>query len=471
MPCSNYPGNDVNMEVFRTMTEEDLREVGITSFGVRRQLKLAIGKLNMPEPVEQKHADDEPVHVPKINLEEELSAISDGRDVVKHLRAGGRPSTSQRQLLVRVAVATMVEKGGNGLWPTSMQKTEMAKLITKTYPSTQDTTEGLQGHEHYYHNGAGFIEYRLKTIRTKLKPEEMQKRRRSSSTAIQPVQPGADHSEEQLTSAEALMSPKDEEMVNWMRYTPPNKENKLKHVQYLKETHEYRRQFIEGGHDQRTATDILNMFPRFQDYPELVNIEFGIMYKDAQDNFITKWRAYRDAIIAIANKEYLAVRELIASFEDGNKDLCGLSSLVYMLHRSVNKTKSKYGSCTSSRRSGALLHLIQHKPLGTDVAGAVEGKEEEYRQPFLLALGQSSINPTQFFIVLDRMVIPAGLDLVPAFDRLFKIHYVFNISYSPNLQKFWEFVDSVIYKVMAPTKAKSQVRELGSAVRAMIDSK
>lgn len=39
--------NDVNMDVFLTMTEADLKEIGITSFGIRRKLKLLIEKLGI----------------------------------------------------------------------------------------------------------------------------------------------------------------------------------------------------------------------------------------------------------------------------------------------------------------------------------------------------------------------------------------------------------------------------------------
>lgn len=53
-------------------------------------------------------------------------------------------------------------------------------------------------------------------------------------------------------------------------------------------------------------------------FVQQVNIEFGLMYKNNQDNFITKWRGICDAIIKIGNKEYPAVRDLITSFEDGN---------------------------------------------------------------------------------------------------------------------------------------------------------
>ena len=38
--------NDIDFEVFETMTEADLKDIGIGSFGVRRRLKLLIEKLH-----------------------------------------------------------------------------------------------------------------------------------------------------------------------------------------------------------------------------------------------------------------------------------------------------------------------------------------------------------------------------------------------------------------------------------------
>ncbi|KAJ8034390.1 hypothetical protein HOLleu_21205 [Holothuria leucospilota] len=65
-------------------------------------------------------------------------------------------------------------------------------------------------------------------------------------------------------------------------------------------------------------------------------------------------------------------------------DLCALRALVFMLHKSVVHVK---GKATSSSRAGALLHLIQTMPEGTDVEAAAQTKEKMYTQPFLLAVG------------------------------------------------------------------------------------
>ncbi|KAJ8043456.1 hypothetical protein HOLleu_10542 [Holothuria leucospilota] len=80
---------------------------------------------------------------------------------------------------MKLAVACMVDN--LGLYPSSKQKAALAKEIVKTYPSTRDTTPGMKDHvsEHFYDNGHGFIEYRLKNMRA-ARPQE-EKRRCSSN--------------------------------------------------------------------------------------------------------------------------------------------------------------------------------------------------------------------------------------------------------------------------------------------------
>lgn len=58
--------------------------------------------------------------------------------------------------------------------------------------------------------------------------------------------------------------------INWMKYTPPNKESQPKHTDYFKETFKYRRSFIEDPSNTKSITDIIAEFPRFKDIPELV---------------------------------------------------------------------------------------------------------------------------------------------------------------------------------------------------------
>jgi len=66
---------------------------------------------------------------------------------------------------------------------------------------------------------------------------------------------------------------------------------------------------------------------------------------------------------------------------------------------------------------------------GTDVSASVLQKGPECKQPYLLSVGRDVKKPSQYFLVLDRLVIPGGLDIIPAFDRPFKAHYVFNVNY------------------------------------------
>ncbi|PIK43795.1 hypothetical protein BSL78_19360 [Apostichopus japonicus] len=331
------------------------------------------------------------------NLKKVMEDHSEGGIVDDHLTKGGIPSSKQRRTLVRLAVACMVDK--YGLYPSSKQKMALAKEIVKTYPSTMDTTPGLEGH------------------------------------------------------------------VNWMKYMPPTHENHAKHRQYLKDTFNFRRAIIEGP-SSLTITDIVNQYPRFQDMPELINLEFQMMYPERCDNFITKWETcFREKIIALGEAQYPAVQGLIKNYKDGNRDICALSVLTYMLHRSVNLTKGKSGKTSSSSRADAMQYLIQNVPEGTDVEEATKLKEDRFKQPLLLSLGAEK-DPKQFFVILDRIAISGGLHVVDALDRLFKCHYVFNVEYSPSLQQFWEFIAAMNYEVLPPATAKPQVRALGAAIRA-----
>ena len=48
VPCIHFyfSDNDVDLEVLMTMSEEDLKEVGVISFGMRRKIVMLIKKTN-----------------------------------------------------------------------------------------------------------------------------------------------------------------------------------------------------------------------------------------------------------------------------------------------------------------------------------------------------------------------------------------------------------------------------------------
>ena len=79
----------------------------------------------------------------------------------------------------------------------------------------------------------------------------------------------------------------------------------------------------------------------------------------------------------------------------------------------------------------------------------VKANDGRYAQPFLLSTGNVQ-NPEHYFMVVDRIAIPCGKDLVKALDMLFKSHYVFNVEYATLLYNFWEFIAAMIYGVIEP---------------------
>lgn len=53
-----------------------------------------------------------------------------------------------------------------------------------------------------------------------------------------------------------------------MKYTPPSHGKKTTHMDYFKQTHAYRRNFINTT--TLSITNIVEEYPRFKDMPELV---------------------------------------------------------------------------------------------------------------------------------------------------------------------------------------------------------
>lgn len=45
-PTANFVVNEIDIEIFATLTDENLVELGITAFGARKRILLAITKLN-----------------------------------------------------------------------------------------------------------------------------------------------------------------------------------------------------------------------------------------------------------------------------------------------------------------------------------------------------------------------------------------------------------------------------------------
>ncbi|XP_071495651.1 uncharacterized protein [Diadema antillarum] len=312
------------------------------------------------------------------------------------------------------------------------------------YPTLQDTTPGAKGYEYLYDKGHGFIEYRLKTLRSY---DATHQRKR---LAAAPTKPMTEHdgAEPAVDEGDDMLEPVSQEIlqkVEWMKYHHPTPDNVALIKSKFKETFPHRKEEIRKG--RLTIAEVLIRYPRYQDMPSLIDLDFQLEFGQRCDNLVTSWRhGLLPKIMAVGrNNSSAAVSSIIKRFEQGNADLCALQILCHLLPAS-NAISCKKGSKKSSEsRSAAVGHLFQHEPVGTDVAGYAERKPEKLTQPFLLCLGPDT-NPEQFFLILHRKCVPAGENVVAAFDRLFKAFYVFDVHYPPCLHSFFSFLASVVYQ-------------------------
>ncbi|KAJ8037515.1 hypothetical protein HOLleu_18345 [Holothuria leucospilota] len=249
--------------------------------------------------------------------------------------------------------------------------------------------------EIFYHQGNGFIEYRLKTVRAG-SPLSSKKRKHSV------LEPGP--SEEVEENSAGVIEKVCTHFIHEMKYTPPpsSKENTKRIVALFKETHRHRRQW-----SLRTSVDIttfLQEYPRLQDMPQLIDVEFQMMYPDNHSGFLSKWECYyAPRILEIAKEEYPAIAAIISNFEGGDRNLCAAILLGHILYR----CSSKKSQSVAASRAEAIKFFIQSVPIGTDIAEAAKKKDTKYQQPFLLGMGPET-KPNQFFYGTGQTISSCG---------------------------------------------------------------
>lgn len=81
---------------------------------------------------------------------------------------------------------------------------------------------------------------------------------------------------------------------------------------------------------------------------------------------------------------------------------------------------------------------------------------------FLLASGTSKKAISNYYIVMDKKLIPCqGRTFLAAFDELFKVHFVFSLSYDESLRNMYTFLQTTVYGIdVGTTKESPKVKEL-----------
>ncbi|XP_072013028.1 uncharacterized protein [Amphiura filiformis] len=241
------------------------------------------------------------------------------------------------------------------------RKLVLAIQKLKSIGQNHEPSEQQQGPcdvpEHFYseHNGTGFIQSRLKNVRTASGERLKKKKKETTNHHIRvPAEDMATDAEEAEIDIQDM-----QEKIDWMKFSPPNPTTMKKHITYFKETFHYRRAFIANL--DHSVTDVLDVFPRVQDVDALIAIDFSMMHGDlTADTFISKWSSFREKVMQVGRKEE-NVTQLVERFEDADRDLCALTIIIYLLHRPLAK---KGQSCS---RVDAVRYLFYNVPEGTHV--------------------------------------------------------------------------------------------------------
>ncbi|MED6269120.1 hypothetical protein CHARACLAT_029948 [Characodon lateralis] len=112
----------------------------------------------------------------------------------------------------------------------------------------------------------------------------------------------------------------------------------------------------------------------------------------------------------------------------------------------------------------AATHLARFVKEGVSLTTFLE--KNDTRQPFLLSIGEQKKNIQRFYIVVDQKAIPCDAPTsAAAFDKLFKAHFVFSLSYDEALSSFYTFIQTTIYNIdVGNTKESPRVKELSTSI-------
>ncbi|GAA6092531.1 uncharacterized protein LOC124395493 [Tachysurus ichikawai] len=137
---------------------------------------------------------------------------------------------------------------------------QYAKGIISLFPNLADPKNKL-GYEHYYNaeDGSGFLAWRLKTLQKEASEGRMKRPRQS--------QTGGPTAERYPCKGDSLLNDElqCQEAIALMKHTADEAVVKEK----MRLTLAYRQKLL---HDPKESTDILSIFPRFQDIPGLRHV-------------------------------------------------------------------------------------------------------------------------------------------------------------------------------------------------------
>ncbi|KAI5625900.1 hypothetical protein C0J50_14454, partial [Silurus asotus] len=299
--------------------------------------------------------------------------------------------------------------------------------------------------EHFYDpsSHSGFLELRLRNIRRKL---EAGKHRYKKCKVSCDTGSGTDQDLDQGDSSAAS------EWITLMKRLRPSSEN-ISSIQCgMDQTYLRRRSWIMKG--TPTIAEIFDEYPRFLDMPSLLDVEFGKMTNGKTDQFLRRWEAsIIPKLKAVAAMEKSDVASLIKGMEDQTDDEKCYTALVVLTHLLPPLPGSR---CSVKCAISFLLDFLPVCFIKDIFYVMIQTPKT---QPQFICISKSATR--QYIIIArnDRVTIPASESLTCAVDKLFKLYWVCNVAYPPQLSSVFTFFE-YIYDVTISTNRKAKVLEL-----------
>ncbi|XP_039620886.1 uncharacterized protein LOC120536568 isoform X2 [Polypterus senegalus] len=369
-----------------------------------------------------------------------------GLDVLEEYELTKTLKHSTRRQLVNVLVSHMTEV--HGRIPTLKQRETYALGIVSLFPALRDPYSS-KGYEHFYdpEKGTGFISWRLKTL----------SRKNPKRVYLMSHETGGPSRRRKIEDTEQLDGDACREAISLLLHTADETEVRQK----MKQTFKHRQELV---HNPERSTDILKIFPRFLEVKGLVNQDFILLFNaETSAKLLEQWEmAFKPKVIEEAKsltltaelQSHISAAEKQQSEHEWDSDISSFLLLLHLLPPSAGRKKVKISPTDAVDR---LVHF--HKSC-TSIEEHLRVREGH--QPYLLAVGRTKKRIDNFDVVVDKQLIPcARATSLSAIDELFKVHYIFNLTYEESLANVYTFLQTTVYNIdVGLTSESPRVREL-----------
>ncbi|KAK0157299.1 hypothetical protein PV328_011057 [Microctonus aethiopoides] len=351
------------------------------------------------------------------SLKNYLENIESGREILNDYVTNKVMSDKSRKKLVTLVVEHLLEYKKIVGWPIlSSEKCKYAEIIIELFPNLKNPFSEC-GYDHFYNpkTGTGYIASKLSNLG-----------RRSNTKNVAP------HTENQNDNSLVPVETVDESDIirNAISFLKRAVSTQLVEIiQKTKETFKIRRFMYMNDR-------FFDEFPRFKDTPQLIDVEFQLLFPSIDQNiFIDLYPSVINDIITLyttENGDYS-----LSEWDRMTNSLVALTQLIPPTARGPR-------AAGRGKKIDIIKKLIKFKKAGTPIQVA----DEEKSQPRIIAVGPNKQAVNQFYIEIDKtfILLPVN-DMLRATDYLFKAQYAFNTEFDADLKNFWIFIQNYIYGI------------------------